>query len=131
MKRAATYVKRAAIAAAVLIGIVFVWLVLTSDLPIATQFSESPIKVSLILLAVALYFWGTFQSEKIKEPGPAAFLPPLSSNYGSASYAPPSTSLGEEGDVPAVWSGVFFGKSSSPEANEWPLFENPGAPICS
>jgi type IV secretory pathway TraG/TraD family ATPase VirD4 len=55
-------------------------------------------------------------------------LPPLSDNYGTASYADVRTQMPHF--IYAV-QGVFFGKSSAPELDQIPLAEQRGAPVLS
>jgi len=65
----------------------------------------------------------------VREKGPLPPPPPeprsVSNNYGSARWCPELTFLNELG-AQDVWRGVFFGKSSSPEA-----VTGNGIPICS
>ncbi len=86
---------------------------------------EHPIRSLIAFVVLTLMGMGMWDSVFQKAPPPQGpQLPPLSDNFGTASYAPEATSLQEGGEE--VWSGVFFGKSSSPD--------NPtgrGAPICS
>lgn len=55
-------------------------------------------------------------------------LPPLSDNYGTASYADVRSQMPHF--IYAV-QGVFFGKSSAPELDQIPLAEQRGAPVLS
>lgn len=48
--------------------------------------------------------------------------------YGTADYSEPRASIPNE---LYIFSGVFFGKSSTPGANELPFGQHHGAPICS
>lgn len=57
-------------------------------------------------------------------PEPKDERPPLSDNYGTARFAMPQTAVTGLKD----FGGVFFGKSSSPLAND---IEGPGIPVCS
>ena len=118
-------IKRAAVAVAVLLGLVGMYLVLTSDLPIISEFRENPLGVSLGLLAVAAYLVLAWKAGNMKEPPPPVpQLPPLSTTFGSASYVPEITTLNDGGE--GLASGVFFGKSSHPED-----FTGKGVPIFS
>lgn len=84
---------------------------------------EHPIRAVIALVVLSLMGMGMWDSVFDRKAPPAPpELPKLSGNFGTASYAPETTSL----NPAALSSGVFFGKSSAPE--------NPsgnGAPICS
>lgn len=83
--------------------------------------------VIAVMVIVPLLGWifGRFfpSPPKEEEEGPE-----VSGNYGSAEYA------AFRSDIPNpayVQRGVFFGKSSVPAADEMPVLEQPGAPLCS
>jgi type IV secretion system protein VirD4 len=59
---------------------------------------------------------------------PPKDLPPLSDNYGTASYAEMRPLMP---NIHYGLKGVFFGKSSAPELDKVPLAEQPGAPVLS
>lgn len=72
------------------------------------------------------WFARYIQYAEPREPEPD--LPPLSNNYGTADYAVQKTGM------PAgltSFSGVFFGKSSTPAMNGFSPSKNPGAALCS
>jgi len=113
--------KRLRIVAAVIAGVIVLYLVATSDNP--------PLALTIVL-AIAAFAWLTYRASKIKLPEALKKqLPAPSGNYGSAKFAPPVTAIT---GASANSAGVFFGKSSSPEAPaDFPLHLNPGAPVCS
>jgi type IV secretion system protein VirD4 len=81
-----------------------------------------------ILIVLYLGWRWSERDSKLKPPVPAVVV---SDNFGTASYAHPTTMLEADTSLPAVWTGVFFGKSSAPEMTNVPLAQHIGAPIVS
>ncbi len=76
---------------------------------------------------VFLKMWIDAQDMPIPKPEPPRQEKP-SDNFGTAGYAKPRAGIP---DRMYIYSGVFFGKSSTPEAAGVPLAQHQGAPICS
>src|ERR1700676_345275 len=62
------------------------------------------IVVGFFAYVVFVIFFG-----RTAKPPPPAPPPIVSDNFGTASYAPPTTMLEADRELPAVWTGVFFG----------------------
>lgn len=83
------------------------------------------ILTALIVLPVAWLLWRLLGFGR---GAPSKDLPPLSDNYGTASYADMRPLMP---NIQYALKGVFFGKSSAPELDKTPLAEQPGAPVLS
>ena len=81
-----------------------------------------------ILIVLFLLWRWSERDAKRKPPSPMIVL---SDNFGTAAYAHPTTMLEADKNLPAVWTGVFFGKSSAPEMVNVPMAQHIGAPIVS
>ncbi|MCF8709748.1 type IV secretory system conjugative DNA transfer family protein [Rhizorhapis sp. SPR117] len=79
----------------------------------------------LLIAVIAIPLWLLFRFGKAAPPKD---LPPLSDNYGTASYAEMRPLMP---NIHYALKGVFFGKSSAPELDKVPLAEQPGAPVLS
>lgn len=79
----------------------------------------------LLIAVIAIPLWLLFRFGKAAPPKD---LPPLSDNYGTASYAEMRPLMP---NIHHGLKGVFFGKSSAPELDKVPLAEQPGAPVLS
>ncbi len=116
-------IKLAAIGTVVLLAIAgVVWL--ANDSFVADNFREHPIGIPVVLLVFLGYIYLTWKYPGSDPVPPEKVLPPLSTNFGSASYAGESTTLNDGGE--GLVRGVFFGKSSHPEYSS-----GSGAPIYS
>jgi type IV secretory pathway TraG/TraD family ATPase VirD4 len=79
----------------------------------------------LLIAVIAVPLWLLFRFGKAAPPKD---LPPLSDNYGTASYAEMRPLMP---NIHYGLKGVFFGKSSAPELEKVPLADQPGAPVLS
>lgn len=79
----------------------------------------------LLIAVIGVPLWLLF---RFGRGAPPKDLPPLSDNYGTASYADMRPLMP---NIHYALKGVFFGKSSAPDMDKVPLAEQPGAPILS
>lgn len=75
---------------------------------------------------VFLKMWISGQETPVSQPEPPRPQQP-SGNFGTAGYAEPRKNIP---DAMYIFSGVFFGKSSSPDAPPVPITQHRGAPVC-
>ena len=88
-------------------------------------------QVGFGIVAFGFAYWAFFALvHRFFPTGPRAEEsgPVVSTNYGSATFSNFIYGLPNKGYVSR---GVFFGKSSHPDADSMPVMEQPGAPLCS